>query len=308
MNTKTQLAELIRGIEAVVTNEGTMNIIEAKEDLDERIRQVDGMGGLAGLSGDELRWGRDVMDKAHEIVKLFTRFELAHFTAGTTATMLAYMASGQALKATSEKEFQNHPDTANLLLPGADSRLMPERRLVKWYLCTVAQTPALMFHQAIEEGLKCLIYNDRPAKRPGRKEGHKDGGHELGKLLQTLTKLNPRRVAEIETVHVQRFQGTPIWSVERGTVRDILRLNKGLYQDARYNSQVWDRAETSGEIRDPEELAMAAESVYVVVRDLYMTEHRECLDRLELGDLNSENSYLKPPTQPVHKAASDFDD
>ncbi len=72
MNTKTQLVELIRGIEAVVTNEGTMKIIKAKEDLDERIRQVDGMGRLAGLSGDELRWGRDVMDKAKEIVTLFT--------------------------------------------------------------------------------------------------------------------------------------------------------------------------------------------------------------------------------------------
>ena len=294
MNTKTQLVELIRGIEAVVTNEGTMKIIGTKEDLDERICQVDNMGGLAELSENELRWGRDVMNKAREMVKLFTRFELAHFTAGTTATMLAYMASGQALKATSEKEFQNHPDTANLLQPGTKSRLMPERRLDKWYLSAVAQIPALMFHQAIEEGLKCLIYNDRPAKRPGRK----DGGHELGKLLQTLTKLNPRRVAEIETVHVQRFQGTPMWSAERGTVRGILRLNKDLYRDARYNSQVWGRTGTSGEIRDPEELAMAAEVVYVVVRDLYMTEHREFLDRLELGDLSSENSYLKPPTNP----------
>lgn len=294
MNTKTRLVELIREIESVVTNEGTMKVIRTKEVLDKRIHQVDGMGGLAGLSGDELRWGRDIMDKARETVKLFTQFELAHFTVGTTATMLAYMASGKTLKATSEKEFQNHPDTANLLQPGADSRLMPERRLDKWYLSTVAQIPALMFHQAIEEGLKCLIYNDRPAKRPGRR----DGGHELGKLLQTLKELNPRRVAEIETVHVQRFQGTPLWSAERGTVRGILHLHKGLYRDARYNSQVWDRAETSGKIRDPEELAMAAESIYVVVRDLYMTEHREFLDRLELGRLNSENSYLKPPTNP----------
>ena len=39
------------------------------------------------------------MDKARTIVKLFTWFELAHFTAGTTATMLTYMASGQAFKA-----------------------------------------------------------------------------------------------------------------------------------------------------------------------------------------------------------------
>lgn len=294
MNTKTRLVELIREIESVVTNEGTMKVIGTKEDLDKRIHQVDGMGGLTGLSGDELRWDRDVMDKAHEMVKLFTQFELAHFTAGTTATMQAYMASGKTLKATSEKEFQNHPDTANLLQPGADSRLMPERRLDKWYLSTVAQIPALMFHQAIEEGLKCLIYNDRPAKRPGRK----DGGHELGKLLQILKKLNPRRVAEIETMHVQRFQGTPMWSAERRTVRDILCLNKGLYRDARYNSQVWDRAGTSSEIRDSEELEMAAESVYVVVRNLYMTEHREFLDSLELGELSSENSYLKPPTSP----------
>ena len=97
---------------------------------------------------------------------------------------------------------------------------------------------------------------------------------------------------------MQRFQGTPLWSAERGTVRGILRLHKGLYRDARYNSQVWDRAETSGKIRDPEELAMAAESVYVVVRNLYMAEHREFLDRLELRRLNSENSYLKPPTSP----------
>ena len=43
------------------------------------------------------------MDKAREMVKLFTGFELAHFTAGTTATMLAYMDSGQALKATFER-------------------------------------------------------------------------------------------------------------------------------------------------------------------------------------------------------------
>ena len=188
-----------------MTNEGTMKIIGTKEDLDERICQVANMGGLAELSGDELRWGRDVMDKAREMVKLFTRFELAHFTAGTAATMLAHMASGQALEAASEKECNNHPDIANLLQPGADSRLMPERRLDKWYFRAVAQIPALMFHQAIEEGLKCLIYNDRPKKRPG----HRDGGHEPGKLLRKLTKLNPRWVAESRPCTCHGFRARP---------------------------------------------------------------------------------------------------
>ncbi len=123
------------------------------------------------------------------------------------------------------------------------------------------------------------------------------GKHQLRKLI-SLKKRNSRRIAEIETVHVQRFQGTPPWSAERGTVSGILRLNKGLYRDAQYNSQVRNRDGTSGNIRDPEELAMAAESVYVVMWNPYMTEHCGFLIRLDLQTLGSGNFYLKPPATP----------
>ena len=290
-----KIVKYVRGIEEVVTRQGRWNPLKVKNDLDERIRQVESMGGLAKLSGEKLQWGRDVMDQARQMVEVLTQYELANFTEGTAATMLAHIASGRVLMDACNEKFQREPEIVALLQPGANSRLMPERRLNKWYLSELVQHPALMFHQAIEEGLKCLIYNDRPKKRPG----HKDGRHELGKLLQTLTELNPRRVAEIETVHMQRCRDTSLWSAERGTVREILRLHKGLYRDARYNSQVWDRAGTSSEIRDPEELAMVAGSVYVVVRDLYMAEHWKFLTRLDLQALGKpENSYLKPPSTP----------
>lgn len=295
--TKTRkIVKLLKGIEELVTHQDKVKPISTKKELDKHVCQVESMGGLDKLlSGDELRWGRGVMDEARQLEELLTQFELAHFTEGTVAAMRAHIVSGRALMAASKKEFHKRPEIVKLLQPGANNMLMPERRLDKWFLSELAQHPVLKFHQAIEEGLKCLIYNDRPAKRPGRR----DGGHELGDLLQTLTMLNRRRVAEIETAHVRMFQGTPLWSEERRTVRDILRLHKGLYRNARYNSQVWDQDGVSSEIKDPDELAMAAESVYVVVRDLYMAEHCGFLIKLNLQALGDPgNSYLKPPSTP----------
>ena len=273
----------VRRIEEVVkrlgldTPHSVRDFSTAKGTMDKHLRKVDALGGLNGLSDEDHQWAQGVVDEA----KTITRLELALSTEGIVGTMAAQITAGKALMAFAQTEFRNKPETAALLQVGGNIWHRHERRLEKWYLCEVALQPALLFRQAIEEGLKCLIYNDRQTEPPGQQDGH-----EPEKLLDTLRKVNPARTKAIEAEHKRRFLGTFLWSQERATVRDILRLNKGLYRDGRYSAQMWQHRHRNGKgavgkpIRDPEELGMAASTVFAVVGNLYREEHLEFTTRL----------------------------
>ena len=273
----------VRRIEEVVeqlgldTPHSVRDFSTAKGTMDKHLRKVDALGGLDGLPDEDRQWAQGVADEAKTIV----RFELAISTEGIVGTMAAQITAGKALMAFAQTKFRNKPEIATLLQVGGNIWHRHERRLDKWYLCEVALQPALLFRQAIEEGLKCLIYNYRQTEPPGQQDGH-----ELEKLLDTLRKVNPTCTKAIEAEHKRQFRGTSLWSQERATVRNILRLNKGLYRDGRYSAQVWQHRRLDGRgtvgkpIREPEELGMAASTVFAVVGNLYREEHLEYTTRL----------------------------
>ena len=190
---------------------------------------------------------------------------LAKYTEGTLGVAFAYMQTGAVLIESMENEFHNRPDVASLLSPSGNIHALPHRNLDKWFLSEIASHPHLMFHQAIEESLKALWYNDNQRQHPKTSTPHN-----CKELLEILP---VRRIAEIEAKYTALYNGTDLYTDATWTVRKILVDNEGVYRDLRYQSQFWDNEDRSGKIRDPKHLWMAASSISSVLMDVYLNKH-----------------------------------